>query len=221
MNGSMTVSLLLAAAVSAPVGPARGADGAERIHAAAAPFRQLPSHVFQLAPRRHPQPELSVHFGLLQPVLFRGFNAALDLRWGRFLASYSHGQGLDYSASPSLGLTAAEAAAGLRLMSPWTTGGGVGMVLLDELYVMVDLKRHRYEASLGDVRAAYTTTSVGAELGWRFFAWRGLFVQPVLRFWPNVHTTLPGGQVDVGGVLHQSKDLGFFANVTLGWAFAI
>ncbi len=134
-------------------------------HAAEAPWSQVPSHVFRLAPRAHEAPQLSVHFGLLQPVLFRGFNAAIDLRWRRLLISYSHGQGLDYSASPSVGLTPAEANAGMRLMSPWTTGGGVGVVLIDELYVMADVKRHRYEASLDGDTLAYTTTSVGAEVG--------------------------------------------------------
>jgi hypothetical protein len=210
----LTAALLLA---SAPDAQAADADG----HAADAAWDKVPSHVFRLAPRRHELPQLSVHFGLLQPVLFRGFNAALDLRWRRLLVSYSHGQGLDYSASPSLGLTPSEASAGMRLVSPWTTGGGVGVVLLDELYVMADFKRHRYEASLDGDTVAYTTTSIGAEVGWRFFAWRGFFVQPMLRYWPNVHTTLPGGSAQVGGVMHAAKDLNFFANVTVGWAFEI
>jgi len=174
-----------------------------------------------LAPRWHPRPELSFHFGLSQPLFFEGFNAALDLRWGPLLFSYSHGEGLNYSATPSLGLERAEAAAGLQLRSPWTTGGGVGVVLLDELYVMVDLKRHAYEVALGDARAAYTTTSVGGELGWRFFVWRGFFVQPLLRYWPNVHTSLPNDRVELAGFTHHAKNLGFFGNITVGWAFEI
>jgi hypothetical protein len=200
---------------------ADAAPSLPRTHAAAAPLDRFPSHVFQTGPRWHAQPELSVHFGLLQPILFEGFNAALDLRWGPFVASYSHGQGLNYSASPSIGLNAEEAARGLQLLSPWTTGGGVGVVLIDELYLMVDVKRHRYRASLEGDSVSYTTTSVGAELGFRFFAWRGFFVQPVLRYWPNVHDTLRADRANLAGLGHRAKDLGVFTNITVGWAFDI
>jgi hypothetical protein len=188
-------------------------------HGTTAPYSAFPSHKFQLAPRWHPKPELAFHFGLLQPVFFHGFNAAVDVAWGPMLISYSHGEGLNYSATPSLGLSKEEREAGLLLESPYTTGGGVGVVILDELHVMVDFKVHRYHAAVGLDSADYTTVSIGGELGWRFFVWRGFFVQPLLRYWPNVWTSLPGGVVQLGPLRHEAKDLGFFANVSLGWAF--
>jgi hypothetical protein len=30
-----------------------------------------------------------------KPIFFNGFNAALDLRWGPIVVSYSHGEGLE------------------------------------------------------------------------------------------------------------------------------
>lgn len=203
--------------VKAPALPVPGV----RPHAYRAPYSQFPSHTFQLAPRWHPEPEASVHFGLLQPILFGGFNTALDLRWGPLVVSYSHGQGLDYSATPSLALTQQEQDAGMTLLSPWTTGGGVGMVVLDELYFLVDVKVHRYVAAVDADSAAYTTVSVGGEIGYRFFVWRGFFAQAVVRYWPNVYTSLPNDEVQLGGITHEAKNLGFFSNVMLGWAFGI
>lgn len=204
-----------------------GSSAASAAHAASdghgphASYRTFPSHRFQLAPRWHDTPQLSVHAGLLQPILFSGFNAALDLRWGPMLFSYSHGQGLDYSAKPELGLTAEERDAGLQLQSPWTTGGGVGVVFLDEAWFMLDVKRHRYHAQVNDAEVDYSTTSIGAELGYRYFLWRGLFAQAVFRFWPNVSTTLPSDRVRLGQFEHKARDLGAFSNVMLGWAFDI
>lgn len=187
-------------------------------HGARSSAAQFPSHSFRVAPRWPSGPQVAVHAGLLQPILFDGFNAAVDLRWGPLVVTYSHGAELDYSATPSLGLTRAEAEAGMSLRSPWTTGGGVGVTVIDEVYAMVDLKVHRYTATLGDQSVRYVTSSLGGEIGWRFFAWQGLFVQPMLRYWPNVYSSLPGNQARLGSLRHQAKDLGLFANVSLGWA---
>jgi hypothetical protein len=210
---TMVLGLVANVASAQPGGDFSGAHGPVASHS------DFPSHVFRLAPRWHDRPEIAFHLGLFQPIFFGGFNVAADLRWGPMVLSYSHGQGLDYGQTPALGLSSDEREAGLSLESPWTTGGGVGVVLLDELYVMVDLKVHRYEASIGEAAVSYTTVSVGAEIGWRFFVWRGFFLQPVVRFWPNVHTSLDGDAAMLGTLRHEAKDLGFFANVLVGWAF--
>lgn len=196
-------------------------DAPTAAHAQHAPKSAFLSHHFQLAPHTHDTPELSVHFGLIQPILFRGANVALDLRFKRFLVSYSHGAGLDLSATPSAGLDKRDRDAGLSLYTPWTTGGGVGLVLLDELYVLLDLKVHRFEASLDENRVKYTTMSVGGELGYRLFLWRGLFAQAALRYWPNVYSSLKGDKAQLGTHTHRAKDFGAFANVMLGWAFDV
>lgn len=172
-----------------------------------------------------PDAELGFHYGLLQPLLTRGFNAAVDLRLGRLVLSYSHGQGLEISRAPGT-LTAAEEDAGMRLVMPYSTGFGVGVTLVDELYAMIDFKLHRFEAHAGSDLARYSTATIGAEVGWRFFVWKGLYVAPVVRYWPNVWDNAPAAGVTVktmgGSLTHAPAKQGvegLFANVLVGWAF--
>lgn len=194
-------------------------------HGPSAPASAFPSHRFGLAPRA-PAAQLGFHYGLTQPLVLHGFNAAIDLRLGRFVASYSHGQGLEYSRAPGA-LTPAERRAGLRIVAPYSTGAGLGFTLLDELYVMADVKVHRFELYAGEGLSHYTTVTVGGEVGWRFFIWKGLHVTPTLRFWPNVWHDAPAGGVRVrtrdGGELRHAPlsqgENGFFGNILVGWAF--
>ena len=167
--------------------------------------------------------QVAFHYGLLQPALLRGFNAAVDVRWKRWVLSYSHGAGLKL---PDETLTGAERDAGLAVNLPWSTGFGVGAVLVDELYALVDVKLHGVQVRGADVPLDYRTLTVGVEVGYRLFLWRGLHITPVLRFWPNVYTSIDRDGVDlaVGGeiVRHEPVEqgaAGFFANVLIGWAF--
>jgi len=188
-------------------------------HGPAAPAESFPSHRFRLEARQPEGVQLSFHYGLLQPVLYGGLNAAADVRWKRLIVTYSHGAALDFTPN----LSSAERAAGLRAHVPFTTGGGVGVLLADELWVLVDVKYHRFDLALGDEHPSYDTLTVGGELGWRFFVWKGLFVSPVVRYWPNVWTSAPEGvPLQGGAVVHQPFTLGaggLFANVLVGWAF--
>jgi hypothetical protein len=140
-------------------------------------------------------PELMFHAGLLQPLLLNGFNAAVDLRVERLVLTYSHGEGLELPDGVEL---------------PFTTGGGAGLTLYKELYVLGDLKVHRYELP----QDRYTTLTVGAELGYRLPVWKGLTVTPVVRYWPNVWNNAPADLEPIEQGWH-----GLFANVLVGWAF--
>jgi hypothetical protein len=219
-------SLLLAASTSwaADDPPARPAPG----HGPSAPASAFPSHDFQLAAHVPETAQVSFHAGLIQPILLQGFNAAVDVRVDRFIVTYSHGEGLDLTDLQ----TDAEKKSGLQTREPWTTGGGVGVVLIDELYVLADLKVHRFELESASPRggvdeAAYTTVTVGGEVGWRFFVWKGLHVAPVVRFWPNVWDSAPDGGVALrtrDGSISRHDPMkqgagGLFANVLVGWAF--
>jgi hypothetical protein len=187
-------------------------------HGPSAPLNQFLSHRFQLEAHQ-PGLQLAFHAGLLQPLFVQGFNAAMDVRVGRFVATYSHGEGLDGVGQSAL--VEPEKAAGANLGLTWSTGGGLGVTLIDELYVLVDFKVHRYAFSVGAERADYTTFTVGGEVGYRFFLWKGLHVAPVIRYWPTVWTSAPQG-VTAGGLTHQPVAQGFqglFANVLIGWAF--
>jgi hypothetical protein len=160
---------------------------------------------------------------LLQLAL-HGFNVAGELRYKRLWFEYSHGMALTLNHRASLSMTGAERDAHLHMYVPWTTGFGVGFTLLDELWLGVEFKAHRYEVSSlsGDERK-YTTYSVGPVLGYKLFLWRGLHLNAYLRYWPNVATTLDDDQVVLastgGPVTHRAHDFGLFGNVSVGWAF--
>jgi hypothetical protein len=195
---------------------------APRAHGPEAPADQFPSHVFQLEAHQPQHVQLAFHYGLNQPIVMHGFNAAVDVRYKRLILTYSHGQGLDATPFES----SSEKAAGMTLLEPWTTGGGVGVVLFDELWVLADLKVHRFEAETPLDHQAYTNVTFGGEIGYRYFLWKGLNVAAVVRYWPNVHSSAGRGVTlhDASGksFLHEPAQQGFggvFPNVLVGWAF--
>lgn len=181
----------------------------------------FPSHRLQWAAHDHDRPQLGINFGLIQPIM-RGFNVASDLRVGKLIFEYSHGMNLDYNAL-SVSLDAADRDVGLDLDSPWTTGGGIGYALIDELHAMVEFKAHHYEVALGEAQADYTTVSIGPALVWRYFIYRGFHANVYLRYWPNVWTSTDSDTVVLqsGATRHEHEvtDLGLFANISLGYAF--
>jgi len=193
-----------------------------RAHGPEAPDDQFPSHVFELEARAPKRVQLGFNFGLSQPILTHGFNAAVEVRYRRLVLTYSHGQGLDYTPFES----DAERNAGAKLALPWTTGGGVGIVLIDELWLLADLKVHHFEVDTGVDHASYSTVTLGGELGWRFFVWKGFNLAFVARYWPNVYSTSGSGVI-----IHDAKGKpfvdppaqqgysGLLANILVGWAF--
>jgi hypothetical protein len=181
---------------------------------------ESPWHEFQLAPRLAERGQLGVNFGLSQ-LLLGGFNVAAEGRWGRWVLEYSHGMNLDYNRLGEGPLTDAEKALNLQIQSPWTTGAGIGMVVLDELYVGAEFKAHRYDVQRPTGETLdYTTVSIGPVIGWRYFIWRGLHANVYLRYWPNVWSSLEDDTHRFDdGETHVAKDLGVFGNVSLGWVF--
>jgi hypothetical protein len=193
-----------------------------RAHGPEAPDGQFPSHVFQLEAHKPKRVQLAFHYGLNQPILLHGFNAAVDVRYDRLILTYSHGQGLDATST----LSSAQKATGLTLHEPFSTGGGVGVVLIDELWVLADLKVHRFEADTAFDHRTYTNVTVGGEIGWRYFVWKGFNIALVARYWPNVYSTAGRGITlhDASGkpFFHEPQPQGyggFLGNVLVGWAF--
>lgn len=181
----------------------------------------FPSHRFQLAPHSPQRVQLGVNFGLVQ-IGLGGFNVAAELRYKRLWLEYSHGQSLDLNKLGGAGLTQAERDQNLDVDVPYTTGFGVGATLIDELWVGVEFKTHRFNVAdpSGD-RVSYQTYSVGPVVGYKLFVWRGLYANAFLRYWPNVATSLEDGKVALGpnGTVHEAHSFDFFANVSVGWAF--
>lgn len=182
----------------------------------------FPSHRFTLAPRVAERPQVGVNFGLVQLAL-HGFNIAAEFRYDRLWFEYSHGQSLTLNHQPSLTMTQAERDQNLHVFVPYTTGFGVGVTLVDELWLGVEFKTHRYEVSTATDRVSYQTYSIGPVLGFKFFIWRGLHANVYARYWPNVASTLPDGKVSLrgrgGSAVHEAHAFDFFGNVSLGWAF--
>jgi hypothetical protein len=191
-----------------------------RLHGPAS--TEFPSHTFRWAARAPAKGQVGINFGLVQPVL-GGFNVAGEFRYRRLWLEYSHGIGLTLNNAGGGGLTDAERRQDLHVFVPYTTGFGVGLTLLDEMWLGLEFKAHRYRISASTFAPTrYETYSIGPVLGYRYFVWRGLHANAYFRYWPNVGSSLDGDRLRVatpqGEVTHDAHDFGFFANLSLGYA---
>jgi len=186
-------------------------------------FNPLPEHQFQWAPSDAERAQVGVNFGLMQ-IALGGFNVAGEVRYRRLWLEYSHGMDLTLNAVGGFGLSRAEHNQGVHVFVPYTTGFGFGATLVDELWLGVEFKSHRYEVNApGGLVSSYQTYSIGPVLGYKAFIWKGLYANGYARYWPNVASTLPDNRVALQGsggtVTHNAHEFGVFANVSLGYAF--
>jgi hypothetical protein len=164
-----------------------------------------------------------LNFGLVQLGL-GGFNVAGELRYRRLWLEYSHGMELTLNKLGGFGLTQTERDENLHIRVPFTTGFGVGVTLVDELWLGAEFKAHGYDVNApGGRTSSYQTYSIGPVLGYKYYIWRGLYADAYGRYWPNVATSLDGGKVALDGnngtVEHTAHDFGLFANVSVGYMF--
>jgi len=155
-----------------------------------------------------------------------GVNLAVQYTTKDFAFEYSHGAHLLLNRLDSIDLNPDEKRAGLKVNVPWTTGFGIGYRLTEALHVSVEFKAHRFDETdpNGGARVSYTTISIGPGIFYDWHFWRGAFIQPALRWWPTVYSTLPGNEhtfVQANGstVTVRSHDWGVFPNVSVGWTF--
>ena len=186
-------------------------------------FDLAPTHHYQWAPTDAKTAQVGINFGLLQLAL-GGFNVAGELRYRRLWFEYSHGMELKLNNLNGFSMSQTERDQNLRVYVPYTTGFGVGMTLVDELWLGVEFKTHRYEVNApGGPVTSYQTYSIGPVLGYKAFIYKGLFADAYLRYWPNVASSLDGNKVALQGtdgtVEHSAHDFGVFANVSIGYAF--
>lgn len=166
----------------------------------------------------------SFMLGMTQWVLFGGGNIAAQVKLGHWVAEYSHGQALQFERLGGLGLTEDERDAGVSVHMPWTTGGGFGYQITPELHVLVEVKLHRYEVSDDAGREiGYTSLTVGPGIFYDLYLYKGLFVQPNLRWWPTVASSFDPGRTltadDGSSYRHDRHDLMPFVNINVGWTF--
>jgi hypothetical protein len=71
--------------------------------------------------------------------------------------------------------------------------------------------------------AGYQTYSIGPVLGYKFYFWRGFFLNAYGRYWPNVASSLGNNEIahqgTNGAVEHSAHGFGVFANLAIGGAF--
>ncbi len=167
--------------------------------------------------------ELAVMLGLGQWAL-GGANVAAQTHFGRLALEYSHGQGVHLSNAGFL-MNSSEKAAGADVRMPWTTGLGIGLLVTRNLRVLVEFKANHYQLQGGDPssRLEYTTYTIGPGLFYEIRLWRGLFLQPSIRWWPTVASTFQKGSTlrNAAGapVAIAEHSSGVFPNVNLGWEF--
>jgi hypothetical protein len=143
--------------------------------------------------------KISVLFGLLQPVVAKGFNMEVNYTTKRLIFDYSHGVSLD---PPVAGDFKTQS---IVLHIPYTTGFGIGYRFSSFFDVRFEPKLHSWEIyHKGDAQNATTlvkdfkTITLGVGAYYRYMPFRnsdnkflqGFTTSTSLRYWQNVGTTL-------------------------------
>jgi hypothetical protein len=164
--------------------------------------------------------------GLAQDLFWQGGNVAVQYLTGRLALEYSHGFDLNLNGEGGLALSATEKSQGLQIRVPWTTGFGVGYRLTDSLHVSIEFKLHEFKVTDPEsaTEITYETFSIGPGAFYDLYLWKGLFIQPAIRWWPTIANSLPGGshtfqESDGTTKVHDAHDWGVFPNASLGWMF--
>ncbi len=154
--------------------------------------------------------------GLSQPIFLSGYNLAATYFTSKWSFEYSHGWSLDYP-------TAIRDENLLSLSSPYSTGFGVGYRFTRNFDLRAEFKANGYQAQLiNGETLEYTTFVIGLGAYYRLHLWRGIILEPSLRYWPNLSSTLPGNlhtyaATDGATLTHEANDYGLFANVSIGY----
>ncbi|MCC5928901.1 MAG: hypothetical protein JJU28_06620 [Cyclobacteriaceae bacterium] len=187
--------------------------------------------------------EVSVVFGLTQPLFTNGFNFEVDVWWDKWMVDYSHGFGLEFT-----GANVYREAADQHLAFNIThsTGIGIGYRFTKNFNLRIEPKWHIWEmyyddafkTSEGKIQQYSTyTLGLGAYYRWTPFenkenALKGLTIAPNMRWWPNVGSTLENNalqyfnQRTLQNEIHQANNIGmgntpFFVNVSIGYTFGM
>jgi hypothetical protein len=163
--------------------------------------------------------------GLSQPLILKGYNIAGAYFTERVTFEWSHG----WSLNPPL--SDAQKKQNLEFEVEWTTGPGIGYRLTNALDTRLELKAHHYAVDFNNENAKieYTTYTVGAGAYYRIYPFkkgilRGLLIEPNLRWWPMVGSTLSGGEyryTDAAGLPQAHKPIrsDFIYNMNIAWTF--
>jgi len=184
-------------------------------------------------------PEVSLLFGLNQPIVTKGFNFEVNWWMKKFVIDYSHGFGLKFRDN----LVTAEARdQHLAFNIRNSLGIGFGYRFTENFNLRIEPKIHvwemyyddQFKTSAGKITTYNTyTLGLGAYYRWMPFAKkdgliRGLTIAPSVRWWPNVGTSLGNNELHYQNSrtgkeeVHKANNIGisnspFFVNVSIGY----
>jgi hypothetical protein len=143
--------------------------------------------------------KVSVLFGLLQPLVAKGFNVEVNYTTKRLIFDYSHGVSLD---PPVVGDFKTQ---NVVLHIPYTTGFGIGYRFSSFFDVRFEPKLHSFEVYYKDQTQNdankikdFKTMTLGIGAYYRYMPFKksnnkflqGITTSTSLRYWQNVGTTL-------------------------------
>lgn len=187
------------------------------------------------------KPEVSLVFGLNQPLVTKGFNFEVDYWTKKFVFDYSHGFGLEFTDNL---ITKEAKDQHLSFNITNSVGFGLGYRFTEKFNLRFEPKMHVWEmyyddafkSSAGRIKKYTTyTLGLGAYYRWTPFekkqnALRGLTVVPNVRWWPNVGSSLKDNKYTYFNErtqrteTHNANNIGvsnspFFINVSVGYTF--
>lgn len=185
--------------------------------------------------------QVSVVFGLNQPIVVKGFNFEVNYWAKKFVFDYSHGFGLKFEGNLVQGEARDQR---LSFNVKHSLGVGVGYRFTESFNLRIEPKLHvwdvyyddAFRTSAGKIKTYSTyTLGLGAYYRWMPFAkndgaLRGLTIVPSIRWWPNVGSSLENNEYSYyndrtnRNEIHKANNIGvanspWFANVSVGWTF--
>lgn len=183
--------------------------------------------------------QISVVFGLNQPIVTKGFNIEIDYWTKHFVFDYSHGINLQFTGN----LVSKEAKAQqISFNIGHSLGVGVGYRITDNFNLRIEPKLHTWQVYYKDQFktgqgkiANYTTYTLGLGAYYRWQPFKhnasfvnGITIAPSIRWWPNITSSLENNQLIYLNLktnrqeVHHPNNIGFsnspfFANVSVGY----
>jgi hypothetical protein len=163
--------------------------------------------------------------GLSQPVILKGYNIAGAFFTKRFTFEWSHG----WSLNPPLRDEQVEQ--NMEFEVKWTTGPGFGYRITKSFDVRLEFKAHNYDVNFKNenLKINYTGFTIGPGAYYRIYPFRkgvlrGLLIEPNIRWWPLVGSTLSDNEykyTDINGVeqTHQAINSDIIYNMNIAWTF--
>jgi hypothetical protein len=185
--------------------------------------------------------ELSIVFGLTQPIVTNGFNFEINYWLKDFVIDYSHGFGLEFRGN----LVSEEAKKQhLNFNISNSVGIGFGYRFTKNLNLRFEPKVHIWEMYYDDqfknndnLIKKYTTYTLGFGAYYRWTPFenkenllKGITISPSIRWWPNISSSLTDNKIEYQNSktgkneIHQANSIGvsntaLIVNVSIGYTF--